>query len=44
MDNEKMGIYDLQKYCAVLGREFPLASALNSITAYFESANSHLMY
>jgi len=31
-----MGIYDLNKYSAVLGREFPLASALNSITAYFE--------
>jgi len=44
MDNFKMGIYDLNKYCAVLAREFPLASELNSITAYFEWANSHLMY
>jgi hypothetical protein len=38
MDNGKMDIYDLNKYSPVLGRKFPLASALNSITAYFEFA------
>ena len=30
-----MGRYDLNKYSAVLDREFPWGSALNSITAYF---------
>ena len=30
MDNNKIGQYDLQKYCAVLAHEFPFADALNS--------------
>ena len=30
MDNQKIGQYDLQKYCAVLAHEFPFADALNS--------------
>ncbi len=31
MDNQKIGQYDLQKYCAVLAHEFPFASELNSM-------------
>ncbi len=32
MDNKKVGRYDLNKYCAVLAREFPFADdELNSI-------------
>lgn len=31
MDNEKVGKYDLNKYCAVLASEFPFADALNSM-------------
>ncbi|MBD2017891.1 transposase [Microcoleus sp. FACHB-53] len=31
MDNEKVGKYDLNKYCAVLAAEFPFADALNSM-------------
>src|ERR671933_755530 len=31
MDNEKVGKYDLNKYCAVLASEFPFASELNSM-------------
>src|SRR5579883_628470 len=31
MDNEKVGRYDLNKYCAVLAKEFPFASELNSM-------------
>ncbi len=31
MDNNKMGQDDLQKYCAVLAKEFPFASELNSM-------------
>jgi putative transposase len=30
MDNQKIGQYDLQKYCAVLAHEFPFADELNS--------------
>jgi transposase len=30
-DNEKIGKYDLNKYCAVLAAEFPFASELNSM-------------
>jgi putative transposase len=31
MDNQKMGKNDLNKYCAVLAREFPFADELNSM-------------
>ena len=31
MDNEKVGKYDLNKYCAVLAAEFPFADELNSM-------------
>jgi putative transposase len=31
IDNEKVGKYDLNKYCAVLASEFPFASELNSM-------------
>src|ERR687886_2001435 len=31
MDNEKVGRYDLNKYCAVLAAEFPFADELNSM-------------
>jgi len=31
MDNEKVGKYDLNKYCAVLASEFPFADELNSM-------------
>lgn len=31
MDNQKVGQNDLQKYCAVLAKEFPFASELNSM-------------
>ncbi|MFB2769708.1 RNA-guided endonuclease InsQ/TnpB family protein, partial [Pelatocladus sp. BLCC-F211] len=31
MDNEKIGKYDLNKYCAVLASEFPFADELNSM-------------
>jgi putative transposase len=31
MDNEKVGKYDLNKYCAVLAAEFPWANELNSM-------------
>jgi putative transposase len=31
MDNEKVGRYDLNKYCAVLATEFPFADELNSM-------------
>jgi putative transposase len=31
MDNEKVGRYDLNKYCAVLASEFPFADELNSM-------------
>ena len=31
MDNEKVGKYDLNKYCAVLAAEFPWADELNSM-------------
>ncbi|MCM0589543.1 MAG: transposase [Gloeotrichia echinulata IR180] len=31
MDNEKIGRYDLNKYCAVLAAEFPFADELNSM-------------
>jgi putative transposase len=31
MDNEKVGKYDLNKYCAVLATEFPWADELNSM-------------
>ena len=30
MDNQKIDKYDLKKYCAVLARDFPFASELNS--------------
>jgi putative transposase len=30
-DNEKVGKYDLNKYCAVLAAEFPFAEELNSM-------------
>jgi putative transposase len=32
MDNKKVGRYDLNKYCAVLARDFPNADELNSMT------------
>jgi putative transposase len=31
MDNNKVGLYDLNKYCAVLARDFPFAAELNSM-------------
>ncbi|MEG4940695.1 transposase [Microcoleus sp. F4-D5] len=31
MDNKKVGKYDLNKYCAVLARDFPFADELNSM-------------
>src|SRR4028118_358106 len=31
MDNQKVNKYDLNKYCAVLAKEFPFASELNSM-------------
>jgi putative transposase len=31
MDNKKVGRYDLNKYCAVLARDFPFADELNSM-------------
>lgn len=31
MDNQKVGKYDLNKYCAVLAAEFPFADELNSM-------------
>jgi putative transposase len=31
MDNEKIGKYDLNKYCAVLASDFPFADELNSM-------------
>jgi putative transposase len=31
MDNKKVGKNDLNKYCAVLARDFPLADELNSM-------------
>ena len=31
MDNKKVGKYDLNKYCAVLARDFPNAYELNSM-------------
>jgi putative transposase len=31
MDNKKVGRYDLNKYCAVLARDFPNAYELNSM-------------
>lgn len=31
MDNQDLGRYDLNKYCAVLAAEFPFASELNSM-------------
>jgi putative transposase len=31
MDNEKVGKYDLNKYCAVLAADFPFADELNSM-------------
>src|ERR687886_414854 len=31
MDNGKVGKYDLNKYCAVLAKEFPFAEDLNSM-------------
>jgi putative transposase len=31
MDNKKVDKYDLNKYCAVLGRDFPNAYELNSM-------------
>lgn len=31
MDNEKIGKYDLNKYCAMLAAEFPFADELNSM-------------
>src|SRR4028118_67399 len=31
MDNEKVGKYELNKYCAVLASEFPFADELNSM-------------
>jgi len=31
MDNTKVGRYDLNKYCAVLARDFPFADELNSM-------------
>ena len=30
MDNQKIDKYDLNKYCAVLARDFPFADELNS--------------
>ena len=30
MDNKGVGKYDLNKYCAVLAKEFPFANTLNS--------------
>jgi putative transposase len=31
IDNKKVGKYDLNKYCAVLARDFPFANELNSM-------------
>jgi hypothetical protein len=31
IDNKKFGKYDLNKYCAVLARDFPFADELNSM-------------
>ncbi len=31
MDNKKVGKNDLNKYCAVLARDFPFADELNSM-------------
>ena len=31
MDNEKVNKYDLNKYCAVLAKEFPFCNELNSM-------------
>jgi len=31
MDNNQVGRYDLNKYCAVLARDFPFAEELNSM-------------
>jgi putative transposase len=31
IDNQKVGKYDLNKYCAVLAKEFPFANELNSM-------------